>query len=302
MSEDFVQQVKPEEAFAAIANDTRLKILRSLWEFDHQTVTFSKLQRAVGMQDPGQFNYHLNELVGQFVTKTDGGYRLTQAGKHVNGAIMSGMYTAHGIIDPIVLDHSCQISGEPLILRYENETVRIECESCSACPSGWEAPVPPAVFAGYDRDEIPEAVSQYFRTKVQQIINGFCPYCNGQMKPTVKRFNTMDRGPSTEEWPEDPNSRSLDPVVWFDCQRCGAESKIALDHALLLADPVVASFYYENGILVQERSIWEFSELSPDRVEFESQNPLRMTVTFRVDDSALTVVVDESFNIIDIET
>lgn len=302
MSEQFVQQIEPEEAFATLADETRLRILQVLWESDVQTVSFSELRRAVGMRDPGQFNYHLNKLVGRFISKTDGEYRLTQAGKHVNGAITSGMYTAHGIIDPIVLDYSCQTSGESLVLRYENETVRIECESCSACPSGWEAPVPPAVFAGYDRDEIPEAVSQYFRTKAQQVINGFCPYCSDQMKPTVKGFDAMDQNPLSEDQPEDLNGRSLDPIVWFVCQRCDAESKIALDHALLLADPVVANFYHENGVIVQERSIWEFSELSPDSVDIECQNQTQVDVTFRAGESALTVVVDEMFNIIDIET
>lgn len=302
MSEQFVQQVEPEEAFAALADETRLGILQALWESDAQTKTFSELRRSVGMRDPGQFNYHLNKLVGQFVTKTDGGYRLTQAGNHVNGAIASGMYTAHGTLDPIVLPRSCQISGNSLTLRYENETVRIECDACPTCPSGWKAPVPPAVFAGCDRDEIPAVVSQYLRTVSRQAINGFCPYCNGQMEPTVGSSDATDvDSASPADRSEDTDSRPSDyPEVQFDCQRCGARAGLALDHALLLAEPVVASFYYENGIIVQERPLWEFSELSPDRVDIESRNPIRVTVTFRVGESALTVTVDETFNTIDI--
>ncbi|GAA0257098.1 winged helix-turn-helix domain-containing protein [Haladaptatus pallidirubidus] len=302
MSDQFVQQIEPEEAFAALSDETRLRILQVLWKSDVQTVPFSELRRAVGMRDPGQFNYHLDKLIGQFVIKTDGGYRLTQAGKHVNGAIASGMYTAHETLDPIVLNHLCQNSGEPLTLRYENETVRIGCDSCSSCPSGWEAPIPPAVFTGYDRDEIPEAVSQYFRTKVQQVINGFCPFCNGQMKPTVELFDTMDGDRSSENESENPSRRPLDPVILFDCQQCGTQSQVALNHALLLTDPLVASFYCENEIIVQERFIWELSELSPVRVNIESQSPLQLNVTFRVEDSILSVVVDETFDIIDIDT
>ncbi|ADJ16460.1 winged helix-turn-helix domain-containing protein [Halalkalicoccus jeotgali] len=80
MSEQFVQQVEPEEAFAALADETRLGILQTLWKSDTQTMTFSELRRAVGIRDPGQFNYHLGKLVGQFVTKVDGKYRLTQGG------------------------------------------------------------------------------------------------------------------------------------------------------------------------------------------------------------------------------
>ena len=300
MSEPFVQQVEPEEAFAALTDETRLRILQVLWDSDIETVPFSELRRAVGMRDPGQFNYHLDKLVGQFVTKTDAGYQLTQAGKHVVGTIISGMYTTHGTIDLIVLNHSCQNSGDPLVLRYERETVRIRCDSCSSCPSHWEAPVPPAAFAGYDRDEVPEVVSRYFRTKVHQIINGFCPYCHGRMKPTVELVNTMGECPSSEDGLEDPNGRSADPVVRFDCQRCGAGSQITLDHALLLANPVVFSFYYENGIDLQKRFFWELSGLGPDEVDVESRNPIRVNVTFRVDEYAFTVVVDEDFDILDV--
>ncbi|WP_266083184.1 winged helix-turn-helix domain-containing protein [Haladaptatus caseinilyticus] len=302
MSDQFVQHIEPEEAFAALSDETRLKILQVLWKSDIQTIPFSELRRTVGMRDPGQFNYHLDKLIGQFVIKTDGGYRLTQAGKHVNGAIASGMYTADGTLDPIVLNHSCQNSGDPLMLRYENETVRIGCDSCSPCPAGWEAPIPPSVFAGYDRNEIPETVSQYFRTKVQQVTNGFCPFCNGHMKPTVELVDTMDGDQSSEIKFENSNNQSLDPVVLFDCQHCSTESQVALYHALLLAEPGVASFHYENGIVVQERFIWELSELSPVKIDIESRNPIQLDVTYRAGDSTLSVVVDEAFDIIEIDT
>lgn len=298
MSEQSIQQVEPEEAFAALADETRLGILQALWKSNTQAMTFSELRRTVGMRDPGQFNYHLGKLVGQFVTKTNGRYRLTQAGKHVNGAIASGAYTAQGALDPIVLDHLCRVSDEPLTLRYENETVRVECNGCPSCSSGWEASIPPAVFARYDREEIPEVVSQYLRTISRHVINGFCPYCNGRIEPTVRDFDAMDVDPvSAADRSKDADGRSHDhPEVQFDCQRCGAGEKLALDHALLLAEPAVANFYYENGIIVQDSLIWEFSELSPDNVEIEHQKPIWVAVTFRIDESALTVVVDETFD------
>lgn len=299
MSEQFVQQVEPEKVFAALANETRLAILQTLWESEVETVPFSELRRAVEIRDPGQFNYHLNKLVGRFVTKTDGEYQLTQAGKHVNGAIASGMYTVQGAIDLIVLGHSSRISGERLLLRYEDETVQIECDACSPCLSGWAAPIAPVVFAGYNNNDIPVVVSRYLRTISQQAINGFCPYCNGRMEPTVRDSDSMDADPavSVDRAEEPDNQPRNHPEVRFDCQRCGAGAKLALDHALLLGDPVVVSFHHENGIIVPEQPIWEFSELSPDRVDIESRNPVRVNVTFRIEESALTVVVDGAFNV-----
>lgn len=297
MGEQFVQQIEPNEVFAALADETRLRILQVLWESDTQMQTFSELRRVIGMTDPGQFNYHLNKLVGQFVTKTDGEYRLTQAGKHVNGAIASGMYTANQSIDPIELDYSCQTSDERLVVRYENETVRIGCEACPTCPSEWVAPVPPAVFAGYDRDEIPDVASRYLRGISKQALNGFCPYCNGRMESSVKPSATTNVG-STEEIEaiDDLDSRLYDyPVVYLACQRCRAESQVALDHALLLIDPAVTNFFYENGIVVRNLSIWEFSDVIPISTDIERRNPIKVNVTFQVDESMCSVLVDETF-------
>ena len=37
--------------------------------------TFSELREAVGMRDSGQFNYHLDKLLGTFVRVTEEGLR-----------------------------------------------------------------------------------------------------------------------------------------------------------------------------------------------------------------------------------
>lgn len=300
MGEQFVQQTDPEEVFTALADETRLKILQALWDVDPQSATFSELREAVGMRDSGRFNYHLDKLLDWFVTKTDGDYQLTQAGKHVNGAIASGIYTGHGTIDPIEVNSSCRVCSGDHTLQYENEVARIKCDSC---PASWTVPVPPAALAGYDREDIPQVVSQYFRTKFQQIINGFCSYCNGQMQPTVGPIDVMDVGATSPEEPseagdDDPSDH---PVVQFDCQRCGATAGIELDYGLLLAHPGVTGLYYEHGIDLRDCLLWDV-KLDPDRAEIVGRNPIQACVTFRVEDAQLTVTVDETFNVIDIDT
>jgi len=108
MSEpEFVQKADPEEVFAALSDDTRVAILRALWDADEQVLSFSELREAVGIRDSGQFNYHLGKLVGQFVRETDDGYTLTRAGIQINGAIEAGAYTVEASLDPIDLDSPC---------------------------------------------------------------------------------------------------------------------------------------------------------------------------------------------------
>lgn len=51
---------------------------------------FSELYECADIRDPEQFNYHLDKLIGQFVTKTENsGYELTEAGRRIEGATWS---------------------------------------------------------------------------------------------------------------------------------------------------------------------------------------------------------------------
>lgn len=58
--------LSPDEAFAVLGNETRMEILQSLGEAERPLV-FSELREAVEIDDPGQVNYHLNQLKRHFV-------------------------------------------------------------------------------------------------------------------------------------------------------------------------------------------------------------------------------------------
>lgn len=87
------------EAFAILSNETRLEIVRVLleadgmnhcssWEKSASPLSYSELQEAAGVSDNGNFNYHLNELQPYLVSKSDGGYELTSAGKQLSQAAL----------------------------------------------------------------------------------------------------------------------------------------------------------------------------------------------------------------------
>jgi hypothetical protein len=81
--------VEPAKAFSVVGNETRLAILEALWQADADVVRFSRLREAVGVRDSAQFNYHLQELVGQFVAGGEDGYELKYAGKAVVRALLA---------------------------------------------------------------------------------------------------------------------------------------------------------------------------------------------------------------------
>jgi DNA-binding transcriptional ArsR family regulator len=95
------------QALAMLSNEHRLAILRTLAEAD-RPLSFSELRKAVGIDDPGQFNYHLTELCERFVRDEDGGYSLGHRGERV--------VLAAGDIDPDGVtgstNEACPVCGE----------------------------------------------------------------------------------------------------------------------------------------------------------------------------------------------
>lgn len=79
----------PDEAFAALGNETRMAILQALWD-SRDPLSFSDLRDAIGIQDPGRFHYHLSHLTDHFVRKSGKGYVLRAAGNTSFGPSWQG--------------------------------------------------------------------------------------------------------------------------------------------------------------------------------------------------------------------
>jgi|AntRauTorcE11898_2_1112593.scaffolds.fasta_scaffold00054_39 hypothetical protein len=88
--------LSPEAAFDALASKTRLRILETLHETNDQ-LSFTALREAVGIRHGAQFNYHLEQLLGHFVEKTDAGYALGEPGRHAVEIVHSGALTKRPI-------------------------------------------------------------------------------------------------------------------------------------------------------------------------------------------------------------
>lgn len=280
-----------EEAFTALADSTRLEILRTLWNTEDGEATFTELREALGMADSGQFNYHLDRLTGRFVAKTENGYTLTMAGELVYGSILSGAYTDVESIEPIPLSDPCPACGGERTLSYSDETIVVECNGCDISPS---AGVPPGVFAGYDRDVIPAVANRYFRTIVQQVNNGFCWYCQGRTTPQVVPMSTV-----VGDGLEHPGDADEIPVVRYGCERCDATLTVNLGNSLL-DHPAVVSFYYDHAVNVHETSLWEFATWNTCRTRLLDDDPFRAQVSYYAGDERLDLVVDGTLSTVEI--
>ena len=81
------ETLPPNRALSLLSNETRIAILHVLASAEEEVVPFSTLQKRVGIEDSGQFNYHLNRLAGYYVRHTADGYALRKAGTDALEAI-----------------------------------------------------------------------------------------------------------------------------------------------------------------------------------------------------------------------
>ena len=266
MSED------AEDAFAAVADGLRVRILRELWDAE-DPLSFSALRDRVDVRDSGRFNYHLGELRGRFVEKGEDGYTLRYAGTRVVGGLYSGAYTEETSLGPVPVEGHCSHCGGDLEARYEDDHVYVDCTDCEV--SVLAGAVPPA-FVEDREDDLSGALDGFLRTKLREVNAGFCTECSG---PTAGRLADGDLGP-----------RAV-----FECERCGGEFQglaavVALDHT------AVVSFYHDHGRDIRGIPIWDVDWLADAAFDGDCA-----VVTVELDDDALALTLDEDLAVVGAE-
>ncbi|MFB6187670.1 MAG: winged helix-turn-helix domain-containing protein, partial [Halobacteriaceae archaeon] len=125
----------PDKAFAALGNKTRLQILKVLGKADGP-LAFSEIFNRVEYEDTSNFDYHLEQLVGHFVSKTEEGYDLWQAGERIVEAVLSGAVTEDPILEPSVIDRPCPFCSADIRVAFQQERVEMHCTECPGMGSG----------------------------------------------------------------------------------------------------------------------------------------------------------------------
>jgi hypothetical protein len=115
------------EALGALADERRLAVLAALWtaEREGRAASFSELQEAAGTDTSAGFAYHLRQLVGRYLRKTERGYELTPAGRRVARATGSEGAERRRLGD------TCPFCGaRALAATYGETEVGVACEDC----------------------------------------------------------------------------------------------------------------------------------------------------------------------------
>lgn len=286
--EDVVQieRSSPEEVFSALASDIRIDILLAMMQRPDEPLEFSALRSWVGVDDPGQFHYHLDKLVNTFVRKTDDGYELTHAGREVVGAIYAGTYTANAAVEHIPLGELCITCGGNLYLEYADESVTIRCEDCERQSDDY--PFPPRGLDQFSREELATVIGRWMDHYIGGLTAGFCPVCTGQVDGEL----VIDHG--KERLAEFPAHAA------YMCRRCQTTHAVP-GPAPVHTHPSFRHFIHTHGFDVQA-PIWQvYDAMGRPDSRILSDDPARLEVSITHDGETFAAVVDETATVVDID-
>lgn len=282
-------------AFAAIGNETRLKILYELWDAAQGPVNFTDLRKRVGMRDSSQFNYHLEKLVGPFVEKSDEGYVLRVAGAEVIWAVMMETYGDPVRLDPFEISGTCVVCGSSLQARYDDGMLFIECSACGQLHEG--GLLPAVGFVDRTNEEAIDAFHHSTRSAHALSVNGVCWGCEGAITPVVKR--DLEDVPRRSR--DDYNFEAYELGVIYECEHCTRWGGHAIG-VVLLFHPAVIAFHYDHGVDLLDTHYWELDWcISDDRTTLLSENPWLARVTISLGDEELRATIDDELTVIEIE-
>lgn len=278
-------ETAPEDAFGALSDSVRLKILQSLvdhrLEADGEPAGFADLRRSVGVRDSGRFRYHLNQLRDTFVERVDGGgYRLTHAGQEVVAAIRAGRYTDEVSAASTTLDSECSLCGSAVAVAYESSHCVVTCEQNHPM---FQWPVPPNLAGEADSETVLEVAQLAALHAVELLLAGVCPECYDPLEPTLDR-----RG---------------DDSLRFraQCGVCGCrvDSSVTLR---LLADPAVAAVCRRHGVGPRDAYLWEPPFVGDDEaVSVADTDPLVVTASLQIEAETLDVSLDAAGRVTSVE-
>jgi hypothetical protein len=283
-----MDQRAPADAFALVGNETRAEILRVLGEEPWAGLSFSELRSRVDPDlDSGQFNYHLQQLVGQFVRHTDDGYEMRPAGVTLYRTIRAGTFSRTATVEPFEAGFDCYFCGSTVEASYEDGIFHLRCLGCEHVYSHTMAP--PSAVEGVAREELLARIDQYNHHTMLAFARGVCPVC----------VHGVDREfiPGESAWSE--GAERFDLFVRHTCGYCGNRHFMSVGLALLYR-PLVVCFFHGRGLDVTSAPHWELEFAMTDRdVTVRSRDPWEVALETTCDGDRLELVVDETLGLVE---
>lgn len=291
---------RPEDPFKALGNETRLEIIRVLYDrmqdagggFGGAALPYSELREAVGIEDKGNFNYHLRQLDGQFVADEGDGYQLTFAGFEIAKVIAIDAWRSHESRGPVELESDA--NAEPLTATYEDSVVTIArgetpLYAHAVRPTG-------AADREMDLEALLDVASTLWRHTIERVLEGICPYCHATVERSLEVADEAESSSESESESEPHWTYSFSAT----CTECGSLGGSHVGIAAL-SHPAVVSLFWDHGIDVTERRVWDLPFVDDEAVTLVGEDPLRLRVAVELEGDRLEVIVDDAVQVVDTE-
>jgi hypothetical protein len=268
------------DAFSLLAHDIRLDIVLALlegWAGVHtEPQRYSDLMGAVGMEDSGKFNYHLDRLRGVYVEKVEEGYVPTAAATALYRAVLAHRPTEETTRTQ-ELDETCPNCGGTVVERYERSFLSHECADCEDWP-GATYSFPANGLRDRTGRERQRAMAYRAGYHIGLARTGQCPFCAGRVQV---QFDPQ------ADWAEQEGSS-----VELACDTCTWRVVVAVLTPLQFEPPVAAALT-RVGV---DLPLTGFHDIETG-VERVSTDPVRRAVTIEADGGAVTALVDDELGI-----
>jgi len=290
-----------DEVFSVLADETRLEILVELTEVVTEEglghgLSFSALQDRVGVADSGRFNYHLDKLTGQFVTKHDGRYIARWPALMLISAIHAGLYdkTATLESDGVTSELTCPNCLDPLEVRILERplgtSVYMYCQEHGEMDNYW---FPPGARSGRSSLEAMRVAYTRLLTNVRLARQGICMECWGRISI---EYPVESPASGTDE----EGGRNEFTYVAFRCERCWNRFPVPL-RTYVVTHPVVEAAFERRGyeLLAAADALTTGHEVAcKERLVSEDPLEARVQVTFD-DGDTLVISVDADGSVSD---
>lgn len=300
-------------AFAILGNETRLNIIRVLWEasalrkYDEiddsdLTISFSELRHAVGIRDNGQFNYHLSKLVPHFVRHTDEGYRLSSPGKKIARTIIATSSEQPDVSNE--LQTACPLCGASITVAYEDQWLRFTCTDCNgifgdAAPDGtiYYAAFPAAGLTDWTLDKALTVGLYRCMIDLVYMMRGICRECASPIMSSISICKNHDVD----------GRQSCDVcgtafMAWAElrCGTCQFAKRLPVELCVMGLTPVIG-ILYKGGFDVLSPSFQELTEVIQTQFQTSvTRDPLRVRITIKDETDELTITFDDEMTLVDI--
>lgn len=304
------RRLPPDEAFAVLGQETRLDILRILGDADGE-LEFAALFDRVDYDTSANFSYHLEQLVGHFVERTEDGYGLRQAGRRVLEAILSGAVTDAPIVEPTEIAWPCQHCGASTVeVEYVEEQVGIYCTNCPGQYGGAKAAeddalpadrarigyvhLPPAGTRNRTAKEVLAAANTWTVMQAQSLHRGVCPRCSAAVVHDLDACGSHD----ASEGICDACDRRFAVGSRSTCTNCGFElggSAIGRLHT----KPDLLGFLFEHDVDPFASDSAGTLEVADFDETVLATDPPKVRFTFVIEDDHLELLADDDLDVVE---